>query len=154
MDLLYKKPAKAYYPEILELILKATKPYENMLAFSGHHTMDRLRSNPMRRKYRVLIYNDKIVGFASWKIRAGGLAWLSQFYIDPICQRKGFGQKFLKKIEQEACLLSEYMVLEYWPEAPWAKNFFYKNGYKTMPEIFKSKSTYTKVICKKIGRGR
>lgn len=150
MKLSYKKPAKKQYPQVLELILKATKSYETMPAFSGHYTMERLRSNPMKRKYRILVHNDKIVGFASWKIRAGGLAWLSQFYIDPAYQRRGCGQEFLKKIENEASLLSNYMVLEYWPDAPWAKNFFYKNGYKEMPRIFKSKSTYTKVVCKKI----
>lgn len=154
MKLKYRKIKKKELESVVDLISRARKPYTKFLIYkemgAKKTTIKDLTENIHHREFRVLVLNDEIIGFCSYKKKSNDFTWLNNFYIDPKYQRKGYGEEFLNFVEEETKYLSKYLVLEYWPDAVWAKYFYEKNGYREIPDILKSKSEYTKILLKKM----
>jgi N-acetylglutamate synthase-like GNAT family acetyltransferase len=150
----YKEPTKKDFPQILETINSARKPYKNLEVYkkmgAQDTTLEDLQKNEQGREYRIFIKDNEIIGFCAFKYRSRKITWLSQFYISPDYQGKGYGKKFLEYLENEISEISKYIVLEYWPDATWAKDFYEKQRYAENKSIFESKSNYTKVLAKKL----
>lgn len=150
----YKKPTKENFPQILEIINSARKPYKNLEVYkkmgAQDTTLKDLQKNEQNREYRIFIKDNEVIGFCAFKYRSKKITWLSQFYIAPRRQGKGYGKKFLEYLENETSKKSKYIVLEYWPDAAWAKDFYEKQGYTENRLVFESKSNYTKVLVKEV----
>jgi ribosomal protein S18 acetylase RimI-like enzyme len=148
----YKEPTKKDFTQILEIINSARKPYKNLEVYkkmgAKDTTLEDLQKNEQGREFRIFIKDDEIIGFCAFKYKSKKITWLSQFYIRPDYQGKGCGKKFLEYLESEIREKSKYIVLEYWPDATWAKDFYEKQGYTEDKSVFKSKSNYTKVLVK------
>ncbi|MDD3480974.1 MAG: GNAT family N-acetyltransferase [Patescibacteria group bacterium] len=153
----YQKPTTNDLPDALKVINAAREPYKKLPIYkemkSKDTTLNDLLENEQNRDYRVFRKDKEIIGFLAFKFREKKLAWLSQFYIKPELQGQGYGRKFMKEFEKEIMNSSKakYIVLEYWPDATWAKNFYIKLGYSENEQVYKSKSNYTKVLVKEVG---
>lgn len=151
----YRKPNEDEFIAALNIINEARKPYKALSIYkemdAKDTTLDDLINNEQKRDYRVLTVDDDIVGFCAFRKKDDHITWLSQFYIDPKYQKQGLGKKFLKFVEEEVSELSDYIVLEYWPDATWARDFYLSQGYVEDKSVFESKSQYTKVLVKRIG---
>lgn len=154
MAIIYREPTTEDLPIALKLINSARKPYQKLGVYkkmkTPETTLEDLKTNSQGRDYRILVADGNLIGFCAFKKKNDNITWLSQFYIDPNYQRRGLGSVFLRYLEEEVAQKSKYLVLEYWPDAIWAENFYRKNGFIENPKIYKSKSLYTKVLVKKV----
>ena len=76
-------------------------------------TLEDLQKNEQGREYRIFIKDHEIIGFCVFRYRSRKITWLSQFYIKPDYQGKGYGKKFLEYLENEISEKSKYSAFEY-----------------------------------------
>ncbi len=153
MKVSYREPKENEFKPLVSIINEAREPYKSLAMYQKMGAKDTslydLEENSQKRQYRIFAVDNKIVGFTAFK-KKGQITWLSQFYISSKFQRKNYGSQFLQLVEDEAKEKSDYIVLEYWPDATWARDFYIKNGYTEDPKVCESGSAYTKILVKKI----
>ncbi len=137
-----ESPVESDYQRIAEIYNEAIKPFytiyseEEKEAYAGSliETAESVADMVSRRT--VLVLKDAsgfIVGFAAFRKKNDTVVWISELYIDPKEQGKGYGGILLEKVEeytkQQGCTL---VALETHRDALWALNFYKKNGYETV----------------------
>jgi len=150
------------FSKICRLLNHADLPYKKFIPDYEPFTVDDLRymKNKSKKSFLVIDYCKKLSGLAVWSIKNQKICWLSILHIDPSKQKLGLGTTLLNKIEKIAqkrnCV---YCMLELFPQAYWAKKFYFKNHYHILPKkqykkkIFEdilSTKTKTLVMIKKI----
>ena len=143
-----RKPKRNEFLKMCRLLNRADAPYQKIIPDYEKFTVDDLKHTKenSKRSFLIIEYNKKIVGLAVWSIKNKKICWLSILHIEPKKQKLSLGTKLLREIEKisqkKGCI---YFMLELFPEAKWAKNFYLKNNYKTL-----SKKEYKKKIFKNI----
>jgi len=161
-SIIIRKPKKNEFLKICRLVNRAEKPYQKIMPdYESFKVKDfEHMQKKSKRSFLIIELNKKLAGFAAWKIKNKKICWLSILHIDPSKQRMNLGTRLLQEIEKIAvkkkCI---FTMVELFPQAYWAKNFYLKNNYKTLPKkdygkrIFKgilSPKTITLVMIKSI----
>ncbi len=147
-----RKPKKNEFLKMCRLLNRADAPYQKIIPDYEKFTVDDLRhmKEKSKRSFLIIEYSKKIVGLAVWSIKNKKICWLSILHIEPKKQKLGFGTKLLKEIERigqkEGCI---YFMLELFPKAKWAKSFYLKNNYKTLPKKEYKKKIFKNILSRK-----
>lgn len=150
------KPRREDYPEIVGFVNEADKKFldiynkkEAEIMDIGSETAEGLIEGEKSREYICLKDNDKIVSFASFRLKNPQTVWVSLLYTRLDCQGKGYGATLTREIERIAKKRgAKVVVLETEPKAKWAANFYFKNGYKILSENNLKKSPFNKALDK------
>lgn len=136
-SIIIRKPKRGEFLKICRLLNRADRPYQKIIPDYEPFTVKDLEhmQKKTKRSFLVIKLNKKIAGFAAWKIKNKKICWFSILHIDPNKQRVGLGTRLLREIEKIAsknkCI---FTILELFPQANWAKNFYLKNNYKILPK--------------------
>lgn len=136
-SIIIRKPKRKEFLKICRLLNRAEKPYQKIMPdYELFKVKDFERmQRKTKRSFLVIELNKKIAGFAAWKIKNKKICWLSILHIDPNKQRTGLGTRLLQEIEKIAEKKNcDFSMLELFPQAHWAKNFYLKNNYKILPK--------------------
>lgn len=150
-------PTRKDYKEIIALINEADKVFFDIYTSSearevgvGTFIEDDLTEGEKSRKFLILKSVNKIVGFASFRLKNTQTVWVSSLYVLIDTQRKGYGTVLLQGIEKFALKnRAQSIVLETEKKAKWAVNFYLKNGYKKLSIRNLAKFPFDKVVDKK-----
>jgi len=146
--IIIRNPKKSEFSKICRLVNQAEKPYQKIMPDYKPFKVENfeIMQKKTKRSFLIIELNKKIAGFAAWKIKNRKICWISILHIDPQKQKMGLGTKLLQEIEKIARKKNcDFCMLELFPQANWAKNFYLKNNYKILP-----KKDYRKRIFKGI----
>jgi len=137
-------PMEKDYERIAEIYNEAVKPFyaiyseeeKEAHADSLVETTEGIRELASRRDLLVLRDSiNSIVGFAAFRKKNDTVVWISELYIDPKEQGRGYGTVLIHHIEQytqkAGCTV---IALETHKDALWALHFYKKNGYEIVNE--------------------
>lgn len=150
-------PTRKDYKEIVVLVNKADLVYLDIYAQKeakevgvGYLTKEDLISGEKTKKYFILKDKNKVLAFASFRLKNNQTVWISSLYVKVSQQRKGCGAALLSAIEDFAVKnKAKVVVLETEKKATWAVNFYLKNGYKKLSVRSFAKFPFDKVIDRK-----
>lgn len=147
-------PTRKDYKQIVQLVNEADRIFFGIYTKSeikevgvSNLTEQDIIKGEKTRKYLMLKDNNKIVAFASFRLKNQQTVWVSSLYVRVNLQGKGYGSKLLKKIESIALKnKAKIVVLETEKKAVWAVNFYLKNGYKKITKNGLTKFPFNKVL--------
>lgn len=147
-------PTRKDYKEIIALVNEADKVFfgiytqgEARKVGVGSLSKQDLISGEKTRNYFVLKDKNKLIAFASFRLKNKQTVWISMFYVRVGYQNQGYGSALLSAIENCATENSiKVVVLETEKKAKWAVNFYLKNGYKKITKNGLTKFPFNKVL--------
>ncbi|MBU3922751.1 GNAT family N-acetyltransferase, partial [Patescibacteria group bacterium] len=137
---------KKDFLKMCRVLNEAEKVYKDIDPYYEKFTTKDLLEMNSKKNILIIEINKKILGLGIWSIKNKKICWISILHIKPNNQKTGLGSKLIKEIEKRAikneCKL---IMLEIFPKANWAKNFYLKNDYKIL-----LKKEYNKKIFKNL----
>ena len=159
----FKKPTKAEYPQIANLVNLADQVYHSIYSPQefkeqgcATESVENLTEGENNREY-LCVYNEngEVIGYASYRLKNSQTAWLSMIYIHPEYQHKGIGDALLKEVEKAAKELGALaLVLETDKKASWAVKLYVRNNYQILSDEDLKKYPFDKALEKKQVPGR
>lgn len=147
-------PTRKDYKEIVALVNKADLVFLDIYTQKeakevgvGDLTREDLISGEKTKKYFILKDKNKMLAFASFRLKNNQTVWISSLYVKVSQQRKGCGAALLSVIEDFAVKnKAKVIVLETEKKAKWAVNFYLKNGYKKITKHNLIKFPFDKIL--------
>lgn len=135
-----EKPKREDYKAIADLANEAEKKFldiyteeEAKIMNISTETIEGLIEGEKTREYLCVKDDNRIVSFASFRLKNPQTIWISTLKTHPDFQGRGYGTMLNKEIEKNAKERRvQVIVLETEPKAEWAVNFYSKNGYKIL----------------------
>lgn len=150
-------PTRKDYKELVALVNEADKVFfgiytqgEARKVGVGSLSKQDLISGEKTRNYFVLKDKNKLIAFASFRLKNKQTVWISMFYVRVGYQNKGYGTALLSAVENYVVeKKAAVVVLETEKKATWAVKFYLKNGYKKLSVRQLAKFPFDKVMDKK-----
>lgn len=150
-------PTRKDYKEIVALVNKADLVFLDIYTQKearevgvGNLTKEDLISGEKTKKYFILKDKNKMLAFASFRLKNNQTVWISSFYVKVSYQGKGYGSLLLSGVEEFAIKnKAKVVVLETEKKAVGAVKFYLKNDYKKLSVRNLAKFPFDKVVDKK-----